>query len=307
MQNISPRMTITRPRPTSPLIADNCPDPAVVRAGDGWVLACTSNLNDAPDKLPLYRSPDLARWEPMGFVFPRDRVPSWAISDFWAPEIHRVGDRWVCWYTARDRSGLLCLGMAESETIDGPFRDLGAPMMRDEAGRVGLIDAHFFGDREGRGWLAWKVDGNGQEPMEPTPIYLQELAPGDRAVRGERFEILTNDLGWEGAVVEGPWIVERDGFFHLFYAGNAYDTDAYATGVARARSLSGPFEKRGAPILVSGERWKGPGHGCLVTDGERDWFIHHAWERNRIGGRHPRMACVAEVRWHDGWPSLLVV
>lgn len=291
----------------NPLVRDNCPDPAVVRADRHWVLVSTSNHNDTPDKLPLRRSTDLEHWEPFGFVFPKDRVPPWAVADFWAPEIHRVGDRWVCWYTARDRTGVLCLGMAESDAIEGPFVDLGEPLLRDPAGRVGLIDAHCFRDGSGSYWLSWKVDGNDLRPMEPTPIYLQRIAEDGKTLLGERIQLLTNDLPWEGAVVEGPWIVERDGFFYLFYAANAFDTDAYATGVARARELNGPYEKRREPILASGPRWKGPGHGCLVRDGDREWFVYHAWEGDRIGGTFPRMACIAAVRWQDGWPVMTPV
>jgi arabinan endo-1,5-alpha-L-arabinosidase len=73
-------------------------DPAVIRVeegGEGWYyLVVTSN--DAPGAFPIARSRDLSDWEPRGFVFPAGRKPAWAAegegaSDFWAPEMHRVG------------------------------------------------------------------------------------------------------------------------------------------------------------------------------------------------------------------------
>ncbi len=73
-------------------------------------------------------------------------------------------------------------------------------------------------------------------------------------LRGATSTILTNDRGWEGALVEGPWIVEEGGSFYLFYSGNAYASASYAAGEARASSPLGPYEKAAAPILGSNRR-----------------------------------------------------
>lgn len=287
----------------NPLVLDNCPDPAVTRAGDVWVMASTSNHNDAPDKFPLRVSKDLQSWEIVGHVFPRGQIPQWATADFWAPELHRMGDRWVCFYTARNRDGILSVGVAEADAPTGPYRDLGKPLLEDS--RLGLIDSHLYRDATGTYWLSWKVDGNGQRPQEPTPIYLQEIATDAHSLRGERYELITNDLPWEDDVVEGPWIVKRGEYFYLFYAAHKYDTDHYATGVARARTLTGPYEKYPTPILASRGRFRGPGHGCVVEDGREDWFVYHAWEEGKIGGTWPRMPCIGAIRWGaNGWPTI---
>src|SRR5687768_14486551 len=130
----------------NPLIADNCPDPAVIRIEDGgaavYYLVCTSNRNGPGGKFPLRRSSDLVHWERSGDLFPPGQWPSWAREDFWAPEIHRLGPRYVAYYTARDASGRLCIGAAFADRAQGPWTDLGRPFLRDE--RVGLIDAHLF-------------------------------------------------------------------------------------------------------------------------------------------------------------------
>lgn len=299
-----------RVRYGNPILAENCPDPAVFRdAGGGrFVAACTSNDNRQPDKLPIWQSGDLAGWQLLGHVFPRGSAPAWTDRDFWAPEIHPVGGQWIAYYTARDRSGLLCIGAARADRIEGPWRDLGQPLLRDP--RVGLIDAHLFRDRDGRGYLYWKEDGNGAAPPLPSVLCVQEVAEDGVTLRGERTVLFANDLAWEGEVVEGPWVVERGGSYLMFYAGNTFNSPRYATGVARARSPLGPFEKRGEPILVSSDRWHGPGHGSVVRIGGADYFAYHAWQAGRIDevwdvSVHPRMMLLDRIDWQaDGWPRI---
>jgi arabinan endo-1,5-alpha-L-arabinosidase len=289
----------------NPIIAENCPDPAVFHDHElspNFYLACTTDWNDQPDKFPLWCSRDLLHWEPSGFIFPSGRLPGWAASDFWAPEIHRIGEHYVCYFTARDQTGRLCIGVAHAEHPKGPWVDLGRPFLRNE--RVGLIDAHFLRDHDGRQYLYWKADGNDLRPRKPTPIFVQELDSEGMGLLGDAREVLTNDRAWEASVVEGPWVARRGEHYYLFYSGNAYRSTKYATGVARSRSPVGPFEKKAEPILSSNRDWKGPGHGCLVQRDGADYFVHHAWQAGRVSGRHPRMALVSRVSWNDDWPLI---
>ena len=107
--------------------------------------------------------------------------------------------------------------------------------------------------------------------------------------------------------------MKRDGtYYPLFYSGNVYDA-RYRTGVARAASLLGPYEKLGAPILSNNARWVGPGHGSVVhTDGE-DFFVYHAWPALPGGGNDTaqgRHTLLDRIVWEarlappsDGTPS----
>jgi hypothetical protein len=83
---------------------------------------------------------------------------------------------------------------------------------------------------------------------EHTPIMAAELtADGMALVNGaetDRIELIRNDLSWESICTEGPWIVSRGEYLYLFYSGNMYDTVHYSVGVARATSISGPWEKK---------------------------------------------------------------
>lgn len=288
---------------TNPVCSADCPDPAILRVGRSYFLFSTSG--NASDIYPIRHSRDLVNWEHVGHVFPRGNRPEWARSDFWAPEVHRVGRRYVAYYTARDATQRLCVGVAHAPSPLGPWTDSGAPLVRED--RVGMIDAHYFHDRHrsDRRFLYWKEDGNDLRPQAKTPIWAQELSRDGMRLVGERREVLTNDREWEGLLIEGPWMVRRGKYYYLFYSGNAYWTEHYAVGVARARTPLGPFTKMDQTLLRRDEHWLGPGHGSVVRahDGA-DYYVYHAWQRGRVGGQHPRMMLIDRIHWENGWPRI---
>jgi beta-xylosidase len=292
----------------NPVVAENCPDPGVLADGEVFYAVCTSNNNQAEaDKFPILRSRDLESWERVGHLFPAGSIPTWAAADFWAPEIHRIGDGYVAYFTARDTGGRLSIGVATAPAAAGPWKDAGKPLIRDE--RVGMIDPHQFQDDDGTRYLYWKADGNDFKPPEPTPIYVEKLSPDGLALVGERKTVLRNDQPWEGPVIEGGSVVHRGGWYYLVYSGNVFNSDKYAVGVARARSPLGPFEKRPQPILVTSDSWIGPGHGSLVRIGDSDWYVYHAWQPGRVDPawndtRYPRMMLIDRIEWQDGWPII---
>ena len=92
----------------------------------------------------------------------------------------------------------------------------------------------------------------------------------------------------------------------MFYSGNVYD-ERYRTGVARATTLTGPWEKKGAPVLANNAAWVGPGHGSVVAVQTSDYFVYHAW-RNAGGGARDdakgRLVLLDRITWNDGWPQI---
>ena len=282
-------------------------DPAAIRAGGRYFVASTSN--NAADAGPIVTSKDLRQWRLHGFLFPRERRPAWHDQDderydFWAPEIHKVGRRYVAYYTARDRSGALRIGAAYASSMNGPWTDLGRPLISDD--RVGLIDSHQFRDPvSGKRYLYWKKDGNDLRPREKTTYYARELAPDGLSLVGPRHEVLENDQDWEADVVEGGWVVYRDGWYYMLYSGNDYTTERYALGVARSRSPLGPFEKSPRRLLSTGALARGPGH-CSVVKGPRgeDLLVYHAYDPATLGYRADRVMRVEPLLWVDGWPRV---
>ena len=109
-----------------------------------------------------------------------------------------------------------------------------------------------------------------------TPIRAQLLADDGRSLVGEPTLVLTNDLDWEGHLIEGPFVTRQDGRYWLFYAGNDFSTPAYGIGVAVADHPLGPYVKQGEPLLRSTREWIAPGHASVAPglDGEPQLFFH---------------------------------
>lgn len=109
-----------------------------------------------------------------------------------------------------------------------------------------------------------------------TPIFAQRLDADGTALLGEPTGIITNDLDWEGHLVEGPFVWREDGRYFLFYAANDFTDPAYGIGVAVSDSLIGPYVKRQEPLLRSSRSWTAPGHPSVARgpDGTPRLFFH---------------------------------
>jgi beta-xylosidase len=300
-------VVVSRDKPQNPILAQNLPDPAIVKVDGGkaagyYMVGTAGSPGDRKRDavFTIQQSGDLTGWKAVGAVFAPGRWPTWAKRDFWAPEIHQVGNKFVVYYTARDHSGRLSIGAAWSKDVRGPYTDLGRPLIRDH--RTGVIDSNLFKDDKGRPYLVWKLDGN--DVNKPTPIYVQRLSPDGMKLEGARQKLITNDQKWEGPLVEAPWVVKRGEYYYMFYSGNMYNTDRYATGVARSRSPFGPYEKQPEPVLRSNGHWAGPGHGAIIQKDGKDFYVYHAWKADKIGDPNPRMVLMDRVDWSGGWPKI---
>ena len=355
----------------APRILAGYGDPAVFKDGDDYWLVATSN--DAPDAFPILHSNDLVHWECLGFAFPEGREPAWAakgrnIADFWAPEMHRVGNEYWLVFTARQGTNALAIGLARASAPLGPWTDNGVPLITGKPlnttglgydARVpqlsgGVIDSHLFIDADGERYVFWKDDTNSiwprplamllrdhsdlidklfaneadrrtaafaaaivpfanvQRPMVrfflmhpliesalanwvqvrkvlddfglapaiteamTTPIRAQRIASDGRALVGDDKIVLSNDLDWEGHLIEGPFVTRQEGRYWLFYAGNDFSTPSYGIGVAVADRPMGPYSKQGEPLLRSTKEWLAPGHASVAPglDGRPQLFFH---------------------------------
>ena len=108
-----------------------------------------------------------------------------------------------------------------------------------------------------------------------TPIHAQKLSEEGELIGSDTL-VLTNDLDWEGHLIEGPWVTLQQGRYWLFYAGNDFGTPAYGIGVAVADHPLGPYVKQAEPLLKSTRDWWAPGHASVAPglDGEPQLFFH---------------------------------
>jgi beta-xylosidase len=162
-------------------------DPAVLRVEpanlteDTWYYLLSTS-NDAPDAFPILRSKNGVDWEFVTYVFPKGNKPPWAadgrgISDYWAPEMHKVGNEFRVYFVAREKeSRELCIGVARALQPAGPFVADGEPLLKGN-----VIDPHVFVARNGTAYLYWKEDNNDVWPQRlldmlyENPVLLTKL------------------------------------------------------------------------------------------------------------------------------------
>jgi beta-xylosidase len=283
----------------NPVNAGDFPDPSVIRV-DRTFYAVTTSTDWAPF-FPIFRSTDLIDWELVGHVFARR--PDWCAGNFWAPDFAQKDGRFYVYYTARRKDGGLCVAVATADRPEGPYVDHGALIGQT----CGSIDAMAADDYDGARWLLWKEDGNAHN--KPTPIWAQRLSDDGLVLTGTPVELLRNDAPWEGRLVEAPHVIQRNGWYYMFYSGNACcgEDCAYAVGVSRSRAMEGPWEKCPRnPILASNDAFRCPGHGSPVDDGKGNWYyLYHAYEARPDAIYVGRQLCLDAIRWTpDGWPTI---
>ena len=156
---------------SNPVLDEDFPDPAVLRAGDGTYYAYATQSGGR--NIQIARSTDLVEWRPAGDALPVK--PAWAsrTQDFWAPHVARHGRTYYLYYSAKpdaaleDQSKGLCLAVATALRPEGPFTDIGKPLQCGP-GFVNIDPMSFDDPATGKRLLYW---GSGF-----GPIKVQELA-----------------------------------------------------------------------------------------------------------------------------------
>lgn len=303
-------------RYANPVLDRDFPDPAVLRAPDGWIYAYATQAYTASGVLNIQvaRSRDLVNWAHLGDALPRK--PSWAASKqyFWAPHVLHDGARYIMYYSAEpDAATGKCLAVAVSAAPAGPFVDTGSPLLCGEG--TEHIDPMAFDDPVTGGRLLYWGSG-------ARPIRVQELAP-DRLgflAGSVAREILFPDARTPySSLVEGAWVTYRQGRYYLYYSGDRCcgPDPSYAVMVARASSALGPFEPYRAPgapgaspILERNGFWNAPGHnGIFTDDAGEDWLLYHAMDAGRAhfedrpkARSSDRVLLIDPISYRDGWP-----
>jgi len=282
-------------------------DPSVLRVGD--MLYVYGSGRRSPGRafpIDVTRADDRTSWTRIGSVFTTETMPKWSgpRRAFWAPEVYRVDHRFICYYSTDSKDGRFCIGAATSSSPEGPFTDVGQPLVSNPS--FGLIDAGYYHDPlTSKSWLLWKEDRNALRPKEPTNIVIQELAPDGLRLLGSPVELIANDQPWEEDLVEAPSIIYRDGYYYLFFSANAFIDSRYAVGVARSRQITGPYVKWNRnPILKSSDQFDGPGHQFLFEESPGVWtMFYHA--RSMEGAEWRRLLMSDPVKWTPGgWPYI---
>jgi len=301
----------------NPVMAHDFPDPAVLRAPDGWIYAYATQTpsDNGMINIQVAKSRDLIDWQRSGDALPVK--PRWAdqTQSFWAPHVlYDSTQNTYYMYFSSNRNGKdgHCIGVATAQNPEGPFKDSGSPLICGD-GFVDIDPMAFDDPQTGKKLLYW---GSGIQPIKVREladdrVHFKEgstiqnlVAPGN----GESYDNL----------VEGGWIHYKNGYYYLFYSGEncCGDQAHYAVMVARSKQTKGPYTRLGetgdvgsSVILKKSNTWIAPGHNSILTDDNgQDWILYHAIDPNRhyIEGTHNdrRVLMIDPVHYENGWPVI---
>ena len=261
-------------------------DPAIIREGDTYYLTFTMwpfanrddgrmNLvdNGSSPGIQLFSSKDLKTWKSENWLVKSSELPvdSPYKNRFWAPEIHKFGDKFYLIFTADNwikpgynpagnwgAAGYAFVGVADK--ITGPYNHItyipeGAcdtTLMQDKGSQIYAIMPKYD-------IFARKID-------------LSKLDQGQVMWQGPETKIVSCDnagtlMADKPKYLEGPWVERVGAKYVLFYA-QTFD-NSYWTGAAYADNPLGPWTKDGRGKVFEG------GH-LNVFDGPdgRKWFSY---------------------------------
>lgn len=243
-------------------------DPTVIRAEDGnfYLYATESGKNN----IPILRSSDLVNWTKVGEVFTAENHPQItdkAGANLWAPDINKIGDRYVLYYSQPGENNKHAIGVASGPSPVGPFTDHGKLIGSDEIGVDISID-QFYIEEDGYKYMFWgSFRGIWAIELADDGLSLKPGA-GKRKIAGDQYE--------------GTYIHKRDGYYYLIVSTGDFMKD-YHVVVGRSRSLMGPYVDR------AGRDMLGVHHELVVGNG--NGFVAPGIMRSSLPTTRGRTGC----------------
>lgn len=296
---------------TNPVWDGYFADPFVLAYPEGYVAVGTGGGERAQSLVGLH-SVDLLTWSPLGAVLAPEDVPG-GVTHLWAPEIARMDEQYVMYYSGGVEDVGHKLRIATSPVPTGPYRDGGAVLTPDEPF---AIDAHPFRDDDGAWYLFYAVDRL-EGPRVGTAVVVDRLVAPDR-LAGDPRPVVTASADWQlflagrsmyGAVYdwhtcEGPFVVRREGRYWCLYSGGNWQESTYGVAAVWAEHPLGPWHEvtgTSGPTVIRTRPGvvHGPGHASVVTDAAgSDWLVYHAWDPDGTA----RRMCLDRIRWTPEGP-----
>ncbi|KAK3323129.1 glycoside hydrolase family 43 protein [Cercophora scortea] len=261
----------------NPILPGFNPDPSILRVGDDYYIA-TSTFEWYPG-VQIHHSRDLANWTLL--TRPLTRKPQLDMRGdpdscgVWAPCLTHDGDKfWLVYTDVKRKDGSFKDThnyIVTAPAITGPWSD---PIYTNSSG----FDPSLFHDPDtGKKYFINMLWDHRRRPRLFAGIAMQEFDPTTNTLVGPRKNIYT---GTDLALVEGPHLYKRNGWYYLLTAegGTGYD---HACTLARARDIWGPYETHPQKhILTSKDHplaaLQRAGHGDIVDtpDGSKTYLVH---------------------------------
>lgn len=218
----------------------------------------------------------------------------------WAPEIHRVGNYWVVYFTESHGSlyNIYCHALVLPGDQD-PYEtglEFGAQesKWKDYQMRGGLgdtsaitkdfcLDMTYFEDAStGTPYVIWASKAAGNSDLYIAKVNMDEPWVLDSNI----LRLTTPEYGWENVrymVNEGPTVLQRDGKIYMCFSASGTGSE-YAIGMMTADQGAdlldiSSWTKNPYPLLTSRdvEGEEGPGHNSFTVDKDGNAiFVYHA-------------------------------
>lgn len=285
---------------SNPVIDYSLPDPSIIKGEDGYFyLYATEDIRN----LPIHRSKDLVNWEFVGTAFTDATRPDFEPEGgIWAPDINKIGDKYVLYYSMSVWGGeWTCgIGCAVSDRPEGPFKDCGM-MFRSNGIKVQNSIDPFYIEDNGHKYLFWGSFRG---------IYAIELSEDGLSLKSG-----SSPVQIAGTAYEGTYIHKRGGYYYMFASiGSCCEglKSTYTTVVGRSTSLFGPYlDKKGQSMMDNhheilihkNDSFVGTGHNSeIVSDNAgTDLLFYHAVS---VANPDGRVLMLDKIDWIDGWPSV---
>ncbi len=269
--------------------------------------------------VPSYHSKDLVKWERGPAVF--KTAPEWIASavpenrkmSYWAPDIMKVGDRYLLYYAVSSMGKMTsAIGLAANATLDPndpayKWTDEGIVVRTKEGDNCNAIDPTIFQDTDGSLWLTFGSYWSGIKLIQLDPKTGKRIAP-DSAM----YPLAYNES------IEASYLCKNDGWYYLFVNWGSCcqgPKSTYNIRVGRSKTITGPYlDKAGADMLHSGGSvflpnangpLIGPGHAGMLNADGKTWFTSDFEGDIRMNGK--ATLAIMPLRWNtDGWPEATV-
>ncbi len=291
---------------TNPLLPSG-PDPWITQV-DG-VYYYTHTLGD---RIALWRTDNIAKLAQAEQVIvwtPPESGPN--AHSIWAPELHRLDDKWFIYYSATASGfeddahrAVFVLENASADPMNQNWIDRG----RINTARAG-IDGTVF-SYEGKRYFAYSP-----YTETDTSLAIAEMQ-NPWTLTGQETVIARPDQPWEQRggrkIVEGPqFLPGPKGDLFLTYSASACWSDDYSLGLLHAAPGADPLDpaawtKSPQPVLKSANGVFATGHnGFFVSpDGKEHWIIYHANPGPDMKCTQQRAPHIQRFGWSDaGWPE----
>lgn len=282
----------------NPVVNRSLPDPTVIKAADGtFYLYATEDIRNTP----IYKSKDLVNWTFVKTAFTDATRPTFEPrGGLWAPDINYIDGKYVLYYSMSVWGGeWTCgIGVATSDSPEGPFTDHGKLFRSNEIGVQNSIDQFYIEDG-GKKWLFWG-SFRGLNAIELSDDGLS-IKPGAEKIRVA------------GTAYEGVYIHKKDGKYYMFASiGSCCEglNSTYTTVVGRSDNLMGPYlDKKGESmsdnhhevVIARNSKFVGVGHNSEIVqdDAGNDYLLYHGVS---VANPNGRVLLLDKVDWVNGWP-----